>query len=207
MDTIREVLFARILRFQEFKAAGVTTPRFTMQLQSIINIYLETALGEPANLEETAKNIQALMDALLDYWARLFPDFDSATLLYSRMSSFRSFLERKLLEDYVDDMPYLVPPNFIVLARTQGDSADRERASQSLNIAVERMDEYYQERVVAVLHEMMIDPGHVGRKLQTAASKDGQPGSDIQPLIASCHWSDLATALVKDRVLVEKLFV
>ena len=102
------------------------------------------------------------MDALQGYWAALFPDLDSATLHYSRMSLQRRILERKLLEDYHENVPYVVSPELVWLARIQENPADRGR-------------------VTSVLHEMMLDQDHVRRKLQAAA-------------------------LVKNRILVERLF-
>ena len=207
MDAVKEVLTSRIHRFQVFQRAGITTPRFTAQLESTINIYRETLKIESTDLRETIQNIHALMDALQAYWAKLFPDFDSATLLYSRMSLQRQFLERKLLEDYLENMPYIVSPELVWLARSQGNPADRERAAETLKIEFDGMDNFYHERVTSVLHEMMLDQDHVRCKLQTAAARDGQPGSDIQPLIDSCQWTALASALVKDRILVERLFV
>ena len=75
-----------------------------------------------------------------------------------------------------------------------------------LRFQLDGMDSFYREHVTSVLHEMMLDQDHVGRKLQAAAARDGQSGSDVQPLIDSCQWAALATALVKDGVLVERLF-
>ena len=97
-------------RIHNFVAAGTTTPHFTAQLGSSINIYRETLKSETADLRGTIKKIHALIDGLQDYWAKLLPDLDSATLLYSRMSLHRHFLERKLLEDYLDNMLYVASP-------------------------------------------------------------------------------------------------
>jgi hypothetical protein len=103
-------------------------------------------------------------------------------------------------------MPYVVGPEFVYLGKIQGSPADRERAAQMLKIRLDGVDNFYQESVTSVLHEMMLDQDHAKCKLQAVAARDGQPGSDIQPLIDNCQWGALAAALVKDRILVERLF-
>lgn len=124
------------------------------------------------------------------------------TTLHSRMHWQRDFLERKLFEDYLDIMPYCVGADLLWVARSQGNTTERKRAAYILGGKVDEMDDFYYERIISVVHEMMLDPDHVGRKLQAAAARDGQPGSDIQPLIDSCQWETLAEFLVKDRILV-----
>lgn len=51
----------------------------------------------------------------------------------------------------------------------------------------------------------MLDRAHVENKMRAALARDGQPGSDIQPLIDRCDWSSLATTLKKDQLLVTDL--
>jgi len=50
----------------------------------------------------------------------------------------------------------------------------------------------------------MLSRDYVKNKLRAAA--EGRRGSDIQPLIDRCDWSNLATALTNDRDLARKLF-
>lgn len=204
MDSVKQVLTARVSRLAALKAANIGTPRFIAQLESTIKIYGEIMKMEPANLYETTQHIKALMDALEEYWAKLFPNFDSATVLYSRMSMQRQFVTSKLLEDYLD-IPYVVSPHLVWLARSQWEPTNREQAAQFLGITLDETDNFYYGNVTSPLHEMLLDPEHVARKLQAAGARNGQPASDIQPLIDRCEWAALASALVKDRILVDKL--
>ncbi|ERF73952.1 hypothetical protein EPUS_05375 [Endocarpon pusillum Z07020] len=204
MDAVKQVLTARVSRLSALKAANIGTPRFIAQLESTIKIYGEIMKVEPANIRETTQHIQALMDALDDYWAKMFPSFDSAAVLYTRMSMQRQFVTSKLLEDYLD-IPYVVSPHLVWLARSQGDPTDREQAAQFLGIKLDDTEKFYHGNVTSTLHEMLLDPDHVAVKLRAAAARNGQPASDIQPLIDRCEWASLASALVKDRILVDKL--
>ena len=52
----------------------------------------------------------------------------------------------------------------------------------------------------------MLNRDYVENKLRTAATGQAHPGSDVQPLIDRCDWSNLATALTNDRDLALKLF-
>lgn len=205
MDAVKQVLRSRIRRFEALRVAGVTPPRFTAQLDSTIKIYGEMMKIEPPNLRETTQHLHALMNDLQDYWTKLFPDFESATRLYYRISVQRQFLRCKLLEDYLNDMPYVLDPELQWLARSQGDSTEREQAAKFFGIKPEGIENFYEQNLVSVLQEMLLDPDHVGRKLQAAAARNGQPGSGIQPLIDRCEWAALASTLVKDRILVDRL--
>ena len=47
---------------------------------------------------------------------------------------------------------------------------------------------------------------HIESKIRAALARDGQPGSDIQPLVDRCDWASLATVLKNDRLLTTQLF-
>jgi hypothetical protein len=205
METIRKILHDRVVRFEVFQMAGPTTPRFAAQLESTINIYRETAKLDSADIRETTNNIEALMDDLMEHWAKVFPSFDEAAMFYRRMSAYRYFLQEKLREDYLKKKPHIVSQEIVWLARSQGEPADRERAVEMFKMRPDKLDEHYQKRVSLVLHEMMVDSAHVEQKFRAAAARDGRPGSDIQPLIDNCQWPELAGMLVKDRVLTVQM--
>ena len=114
------------------------------------------------------------------------------------------FVSFKLLEDYLD-IPYAVPADLVWIARCR-DPAYREKVAQILKTTVNQLDNVYHANITFILHEMMIDPDHIGRKLEAAAARDGHPGNDIQALIDRCEWAALASTLVKDRLLLDKVF-
>jgi hypothetical protein len=203
---IADILWLRIRRFETFKAAGITTPRFTAQLESTINIYREMMKSESPNPKQSEVHIEELLNSLDDYWARLFSTFDKATLLFQRMAAHRGFLEQKLFEDYLNRMPFVLDRSAVAYGWSKGNSTDRERAAQTFGIKIGSLDKLYEERVTAVLYEMMIDPANVQRKFEAAAARNGESGSDIQPLIDNCRWTDLAAALYEDRILAQTLF-
>jgi hypothetical protein len=119
------------------------------------------------------------------------------------MVMFQRFLSSKLLEDYTKE-PYTVNTYMLTKARCVSEQNDRSltvpRAKDD-NIS----DEIYQNYVVFPLEEMMLNRNHVENKLRTAFARQGQPGSDIQPLIDRCDWAKLAAVLTSDRELVAKL--
>lgn len=59
---------------------------------------------------------------------------------------------------------------------------------------------------VAAFDEIFVGRENIEKKLISAAKRDGKPGNDIEPLIASRSWQDLAATLIYDRQITEKLF-
>ncbi len=195
---------ANQLTVLKFNCRG--TPRWNKHLRSTLNIFREVANQEAGEADLTLRNITALYDELKRHWHLIFGDpFDTARM-YTQMSTFEEFLRAKLLEDYTEKRPPLVHRHILLLGKCKGDLEDRERAAKELSKPLADLDDFYRHSVDLAVQELGLDPDHVQSKFRTAAGRQGEPGSDIKPLIDHCDWTRLAEVLVKDRMMAENLF-
>jgi hypothetical protein len=182
------------------------TPRWNKHLQSTLNIFQEIADQEAGDADLTHRNITALYDELKSHWNLIFGDpFDTARM-YTQMSIFKEFLRSKFLEDYTEKRPPLAHPHILLLGKCKGNLEDRERAAKELSEPLANLDDFYRQSVDLAVQELGLDPDHVQSKFRAAAGREGEPGSDIKPLIDHCDWTRLAEVLVKDRMMAGKLF-
>ena len=123
-----------------------------------------------------------------------------------QMSIINEFLRSKLSEDYTEKPVEPVQSHIVVLGKCKGDLKDREQAAKLLSKPLADLDGFYRDSVDLAVQELELDPDHVQSKFRTAAEREGEPGSDIEPLIDHCHWTRLAEARVKDRMMAEHLF-
>ena len=182
------------------------TPKLREQIISGINVYLETSKEQTSKVEATIDHLDAIKSTIESRWKMLFTNMGFLARLLQQIGIFQEFLKFKLLEDYGKDKPYTVDERVICLGRFKGGLSDRERAAQEVGVRQDELDDLYEERVVFVLKELMFDRAHVESKMRTALARDGQPGSDVQPMIDRHDWASLAATLLKDEVLAIRLF-
>lgn len=156
------------------------------------------ALQHP-DLEQFLDDLDTLHDQLKAHWAKVYGDLISRALLLQDMILFQQSLIAKLLE-YYTNKPYTIDRWTLDQARCVIGQDGRAGARDGSNT-----DKTYQVHVVYPLDEMMLSRDLVGNKLR-AAAKEANSGSDIQPLIDRCDWSNLARALKDDRELALQLF-
>lgn len=205
MEALQQYTADKIAAWQVLIATCKLTPRLQKQIQSTINTYHQTANQPNLDVIEWGKSLLALRDLIEDHWKQIYGDSSNTACLFGHIVLFRIFLQYKLLEDYAGT-PYVVNKNIVCLGRCKGELEDRKRAARELSTQVDHLDNVYQQRVVLVLDELMIDRAHVESKMHAALARDGQPGSDIQILIDHCDWANLATVLRKDQLLTTELF-
>ena len=205
MEALRQYTADKIAAWQVLIATCKLTPRLQKQIQSAINIYYQTANQPNLNVIESGKSLLALRDLIEDHWKQIYENSSNTACLFGHIVIFRMFLQCKLLEDYAGTS-YVANENIVCLSRCKGQLKDRERAARELNTEVDHLDNVYQQRVVFVLDELMLDRAHVESKMRAALTRDGQPGSDIQTLIDRCDWANLAAVLRKDQLLSRELF-
>lgn len=205
MDILRSFANGKVAEWQILIVTCKLTPRLQERIESTIRIYQETANQQDPDVIESGKHLMALAEAIEHHWTQIFADVNKTALIFRYMWSFRIFLRAKLLEDYVG-RHHKVNINILSLGRSQGELKDRQRAARELHTQLDHIDDIYQQRVVIVLDELMLDRAHVESKLRAAVARDGKPGSDIQPLIDRCDWTNLATLLCKDQFLTTQLF-
>lgn len=181
------------------------TPRLEDEITSAINIYTETAKSPILNLERTTAHLSDLKSAIEAHWKMLFADMRTAGQTFDMIGTFREFIGMRLLEDHAGHKPSETDPVILLLAQCKGGLEERSRVTQRPIRKVETPEKVYNDRVIMVLDEML-DRAHVETKIQSALTRNGQAGSDIQPLIDNCDWAGLAAMLIKDEILTTKLF-
>lgn len=72
------------------------------------------------------------------------------------MLIFKMFLHHKLLEDYVETS-YVINENIVCLDRFKFTLENHQQAACELDIRLNQFDDEYQQRVVLVLDEFMLD--------------------------------------------------
>ena len=123
--------------------------------------------------------------------------------LVQNMLMFQLFLRSKLLEDYAKE-PHTVDSYILTKAERVSKQDNRSLAVPGAKDDSDS-DKRYQDYIVFPLEELMLNRDHVENKLRAAFARQGQPGSNIQPLINRCDWESLAAALTNNRELAAKL--
>lgn len=182
------------------------TPRWNKHLQSTFTIFQEIANQEAGDAEITHRNIAALYDELKSHWDLIFGDPFNTGRMYMQISIFQEFLRSKLLGDYAEKRSPRAYGQVLMLGKCKGNLEDRKRAAKELSKPLANLDDFYCKSVDLAIRELELDPDHVQSKFRNAAEREGEPGSDIQPLIDHCDWTRLAEVLVKDRMMAGKLF-
>jgi len=185
MEALRQFTADKIAAWQVLITTCKLTPRLQKQIQSTIHTYYQTANQQNLDVIEYRKSLLALRDLIEDHWKQIYGDFSNTACLFKYIIIFRIFLQCKLLEDYAGT-PYVVNKNIVCLGRCKSELKDRTRAARELSTQIDHLDNVYQQRVIFVLDELMIDRAHVESKMHAALARDGQPGSDIQILIDRC---------------------
>lgn len=205
MDVLHAFIADKTTSWQILIDTCNLTPRIEQEMQSTIRFYQETAKRQYLDLVESRQTLLALSDAIEDHWRQIYGSPSKAACLQKHLHLFREFLRSKLLEDYVGT-PCSVNKEIVRLGRSKGGMDDRERAAREFGAEVDDADDAYQQRGIYVLDELMLDRAYVESKMRAAAARDGQPGSDVQPLIDRCDWRSLAAVLQKDQLLIMQLF-
>jgi len=206
MDAIRPYTAAIVASWESLLWTCTVTPRFRKQLQTTIHTYQEIEKQQNPDLRQTFNSFEAFRDEIDNYWRQIFGNPITTSVLFNHILIFQEFLKGKLLEDYVG-RSYMVNANILFLGRFMGSLEDREQAARQVGAKLDSLDTIYEERVIFVLRELMLDRAHVESKMRTALARGGRPGSDIQLLIDRCDWESLAIVLIQDQLLITELFL
>lgn len=197
MGDIRQLIGRRIINF-EILLSDHLTPLLREQIRHAIALHRK-ALQHP-NSDPYLKDLSDLHDQLMEHWTKVYGDLISRAYLLQDIIMFRQFLIAELLEDYTNE-PCTVDKWVLNQAKCVIEQGDHARAEDGSVV-----DTTYQVHVVFPLEEMMLSRDHVENKLRAAAIRQGNSGSDIQPLVDRRDWSNLAATLTNDRRLALKLF-
>lgn len=197
MEHTRRYIERRIANF-EILSLERSTPLLRKQMRHAIALHREAL--KHSDLDPYLEDLNTLHSQLKEHWTRIYGDLISRAFLLQDIILFQQFLIAKLLEDYTGE-PYTIDQWILDQARCV---IEQERSVGTNNDS--NVDKMYQAHVVYPLEEMMLGRDHVENKLRAAAAKRGRSQSDIQPLIDSCDWLNLARALTNDRDLILKLF-
>ena len=203
---VRKIVSDAVHQLTVLRANCPGTPRWDRHLRSTLTICQGFAAQETGDADLTRSNLEALFDELKKHWDLISGDPFDAARMYTQMAIFEEFLRSQLLEDYTDKRPPLVHPHVILLGKCKGNLKDRERVAKDLSKPLANLDEFYRDSVDLAVQELGLDPDHVQSKFRNAAGREGEPGSDIKPLIDHCNWTRLAEVLVKDRMMAGNLF-
>ncbi|KAI9841304.1 MAG: hypothetical protein M1837_000790 [Sclerophora amabilis] len=176
------------------------TPLLRHEMKTALDNHLHAIYQPPSEINnQIMDGLQTQRRSIEAHWNRTNKDMKKFGDMFREMRVIEFFLQDKLSEDYVD-ASYAVPERVLDLARIKGDAEDRKLAASRLTGGNEdELDKLYQEVVVSPVEELMLDLGYVELRMRAALARGGKPGSDIQPLVDSCNWADLATILVEDR--------
>jgi len=205
MEIIRLYTDETVTNWQVLIATCKLTPRLRKQIQTTIYTYQEIAKQKNPHVGASFKILLDLRDEIDSHWAQIFKNPIRTAVLFRHMFIFQVFLKDRLLEDYTGGSQ-VINVNIICLARFMGSLEDRERAAREICAKLDNLEGIYQQHVIFVLQELLLDRAHVERKMRTALARGGRPGSDIQPLIDRRDWESLATVLMKDQLLTTELF-
>ncbi len=204
METIRTYADETTTNLEILIATCQLTPCLRKQIQTAIHIYREIGKQTNPNVADSANSLLALRDEIDNHWGQVFRNSSKTAELFRHMLVFRVFLKGKLLEDYAGGSQ-VINENIICLSRVMGPLSDRERAARDIGVPLDGLDDIYQQWVIFVLQELLLDRGHIESKMRAALARGGKPGSDIQPLIDRRDWESLATVLMKDQLLTTEL--
>jgi len=194
-EEICRAIARRILDFESLLQGNVT-PLLQSQLQHAVVAHREVLDHPLSSVDEDLTNLDKLYFEIKSHWKRIYTDMHAAASLFRAMRQLRQFLRSKLLEDYCNER-YTVHGLILKLAQLK-ENAEGCHGKEP--------DALYQDCVILPLEELMLDRAHVEGKMRTALLREGEPGSDIQPLINKGDWTSLASILVKDRELARKVF-
>ena len=200
MEVLQQHVSRMILEWQVLIVTCKLTPRLQQHILSTIKIYEEIASQQNLDVAKSGRTLFSLKDAVDNHWKQIYGELSQTAKMFRHMLIFQMFLRSKLLEDYVGT-PYVVNENIVCLRRSTSTLEDRQRAAYEFGTHLDGLDDIYQQRVVIVLEELMLDRAHVETKTDTALARGGQPNSDIQPLIDRFDWASLAGVVWNDRLL------
>lgn len=130
------------------------------------------------NYTEDLRNRQ---QRLMSHWASIHDSISTMSKTFHKMTVVQGFLMLKLSEDYLST-PFAAPRAFINIFSANACAA-----------------------YTSTILELMFDPEHCQRRLNYVLQRDGSAGNDVQQLIDQRQWSDLASTLVGDRLLLREL--
>ncbi len=204
MKILRQFISEKVANWQILMIICKLTSRFQKQVRSAIQIYQETANQQNLKIVESDRNLLTLRDVIENHWLQLYEDSSTSADIFEHMLIFKMFLHRKLLEDYVETS-YVINENIVCLDRFKFTLENHQQAACELDIHLNQLDDTYQQRVVLVLDELMLDWAHVESKMQAALARDKRSSSDIQSLIDRDDWISLTAVIKKNQLLTTKL--
>jgi len=204
MKTLHQFIGDTVANWQILMIICKLTSRFQKQVQSTIQTYQKTANQQNLKIVESDRNLLTLKNVIENHWLQLYEDSSTSARIFEHMLIFKTFLHRKLLEDYVETS-YVINENIVCLGRIKFTLEDRQQAACELDIHQNQLDDIYQQRVVLVLDELMLDRAHVESKMRAASARDERSNSDIQSLINRDDWTSLTAAIKKNQLLTTKL--
>ena len=184
-----------ILNFESLLQGNVT-PLLQSQLQHAVVAHHEVLDYSLFSVDEDLVNLDKLYFEIKSHWKHIYTDMHTAASLFRTMWQLHQFLHLKLLEDYCNEC-YTVHELILKLAQLKENAEGcHEKESNAL----------YQNCVILLLKELMIDWAHVKGKMHTALLREGESGSDIQSLINKKDWMSLISILVRIESWQEKSF-
>lgn len=176
----------RLANYKELLAEADLTPLHRQQLESAVSL-CHKALYAP-KLGPYLKDLDAQQERLNEHWVKFYGEWYMATLGRTNMRVVQGFLEDKLREDYLS-RPHKAHWRILELAEH----------------VTKRDDKQYDDYVSWPCRELFLNEQHVARKFYHVFERKGQPGNDVQPFIEGCDWTALASALVYDREIADRL--
>ncbi|KAL9103075.1 MAG: hypothetical protein Q9163_001841 [Psora crenata] len=196
-----EIINHRILDLKTLLFLSLT-PLLREQIRAAISLHSKAL--DAAETGPFIDDLNALYGQVADHWKKINQNITVAASLKQSMLTFQAFLVSKLLEDYANE-PYRLDPGMRTIVECVVEQTDHSRQANEGEGGTSYAQGYYKSFIFP-LEEMILNREHVEKKLRAAAERQGNPGSDIEPLVKRCDWPDLAATLVYDRELANRLF-
>ena len=191
----------RILNFETLLQLN-QTPLLQEQIRRAISLHCKAL--EAADASPFIEDLNALYAQIGDHWKKVNENITVAASLRQSILVFQVFLVSKLREDYVNQ-PYQLEPGMRAIADRVAEQRNHSRPITEGRDGASSSQAYH-DNFIFPLEEMVLNRDHVEKKLHAAATRQGNPGSDIEPLVKRCDWSNLAATLIYDRELANRLF-
>lgn len=203
---IRLILSSRVTGYQ-LLLLDYVTPLLRKELQDATKQHEEmlqkpdpTTPSEERDALRQLGHLDSLDDQLSKHWEELHQGLVYRTALFANIMAYQGFLSTTILLDYTGRSLREAGLDSWALGRTEMLDIHEKGVGES-----QKDIKLYQQMVATPIRELMVDQGHVERRIRIAAAEP-YPTGEIYRLVDECDWSTLAVMLVRDRELATTVY-
>ncbi|KAG8157351.1 hypothetical protein KVR01_012735 [Diaporthe batatas] len=147
-------------------------------------------------------HLDNLDEQISEHWKDLHRGIVPRTALFGNLIGYQWFLAKSIILDYAGHSQREINMDSWVSRRIEELDLPQKTGGESKN---DRDSRIYQQTIATPIKELMLDQGHVEKRIRLAAAEP-YPTGQIYRLIDECDWSTLAMMLSRDRELAVTLY-